>query len=187
MEIVSKTMGENDYTVRCGGDQRNAAVLVLVPGNEAAEDYDELCTRLHNSGLRTVTVPVATDTPDADILALTDALQFGWVHVTGIRSATPVAWRFAAHHFDRTSSLIVLGSGHPAAVTSQDTATDAACPAVEVGTTIIATSPRELAHAKASGQHVRGDLRIVTTTDTTGAHSELGVLATEVVLRSNPW
>ncbi|MBD8505476.1 alpha/beta hydrolase [Hoyosella sp. G463] len=187
MEIVSKTMGENDYTARCGGDQRNAAVLILVPEGDAAEDYDELCARLHNSGLRTATVPVATTTPDADILGLIDALGLGWVHVTGIRAATVVAWQFAAHHFDRTSSLIVLGSGHPAAVTSQDTAIDATCPAIEVGTTIIATSPRELAHAKASGQHIRGDLRIVTTTDTAGAASELGVLATEVVLRSNPW
>ncbi|GGC60678.1 hypothetical protein IEU95_05500 [Hoyosella rhizosphaerae] len=188
METVLETVGDTKYQLRCGGDARNTAALIVTSADEPAEHYDALCTKLHNSGLRTITLTVGQHTTHADILELIDKAKAAWVHVAGIGTATTIAWEFAAHNFDRTASLTIYGGGHPAAVVGQDAAQDSSCPPVEVGTTIVATNARELAHAKASGQYVRGDLRIVTTmVENSASDDHLAILATEIVLRSNPW
>ncbi|MCW4353913.1 alpha/beta hydrolase [Hoyosella sp. YIM 151337] len=186
MELVSVSVGDAEYEVRCDGDHRSGAVLIIGSAGTAAEEYGDLCARLHNSGLRTITLPYRPGMDYKAALAAVDAAKAAWVHVAGHKEGAEVAWQFAARHFNRVSSLVVLGGGHPAAATAHAPASDTDCPAVEVGTTIIATDAAELTQAKASGPFVRGDLRIVSA-NANGGNDASAIVATEVVLRSNPW
>lgn len=187
MELVSVSVGDAEYEVRCDGDHLSGAVLVIGSAGVAAEDYDDLCARLHNSGLRTITLPYAAGMDHRAALAAVDAAKAAWVHVAGHGEGAVVAWQFAARHFNRVSSLVVIGGGHPAASTAHAAASDSECPPVEVGTTIIASNAAEMNVAKASGPYVRGDLRIVSASPDGSRSDTAAIVATEVVLRSNPW
>ncbi|MBB3038589.1 hypothetical protein [Hoyosella altamirensis] len=188
MELVSVSVGDTEYEVRCDGDHRSGAVLIIGSAGVAAELYDDLCARLHNSGLPTITLPYSPGIDHRAALAAVDAAKAAWVNVAGYGAGATVAWQFAARHFNRVSSLVVLGAAHPAAPTANAPAEDSECPPVEVGTTIISTSPAEMVQAKASGPFVRGDLRIVSASSEGSSGQDVAaIVATEVVLRSNPW
>ena len=106
--------------------------VVLLPGfPQQPSCYDEVARRLHDSGLRTL-VPIQRGySPSAtpprrrdyrtsevtnDMIALLDAAGVERAHIVGHDWGAAPAWGMGAWHPDRTASVIVLSSPHPAAM-----------------------------------------------------------------------
>lgn len=117
--------------MRTGGPDGGPWVLLLHGFPVNGSCFSEVVGRLHDSGLRTV-VPdqrgyspgarphdvadYAVDKLAADAIGMLDALDIGYAHLVGHDWGGLVAWRLAAEHLDRFTSLVAVSTGHPSAV-----------------------------------------------------------------------
>lgn len=183
--------GGRSRTVRVEGPEGALAVLLLTGGTADAAGYAEVAARLANSGLRSYTLADVEGLDAADVIGILDGLGAHWAHLAGSGAGAALAWQVAARNFDRISSLVVIDQGHPAAADAEGLVLDAGCPAVEVSTTLILTADDHRTRAYGTGRHTYSDYRVVElpaakrggVVDSTLAAS----LATEIILRSNPW
>lgn len=189
------TAGGRDRTVQVAGPE-GALIVLLLPGSPAeAAGYGVVTERLANSGLRTFLLADHEGLDQSGVIAILNELGADWVHLAGSGAGAALAWQVAARHFDRISSLVVIDHGHPAAADTEGMVEDSSCPAVEVATTLILTADDHRTRAYGTGRHTYSDYRVVELPAPKGAKGSRGVvqgelataLATEIILRSNPW
>lgn len=112
-----------------GADDETVVLLHGFPQQPAS--YDEVALRLNRAGLRTL-IPTlrgytATARPrqrrdyrstelTGDVLALLDAAGVQRAHIVGHDWGGALAWTMAGCHPDRTASVTVLSTPHPAAM-----------------------------------------------------------------------
>lgn len=187
METRRIAVGDRAWTVRIDGPAASRHTVLLLPDAGAPADvYDQVCARLHNSDLRTLTLESIEDLDLAAVYAILDAVGVAWANLAGDGAGAELAWQLGAHGFGRFVGLVVAGRAHPA-VATDGPAADPSCPAVELPTTVIATDDLPRATAEASARYVYGEFR-ATAVDT----AEVPVkadheFATEIVLRSGLW
>lgn len=181
MELTTVSLANAEYSVRAGGQPKAPAVLLITDAGEPAASYDNVAERLHNSGLRTLTVASDGGLTGDDAAALLDSLGVQWAHVVGVGAGGAIAWQLAANYFGRAASLTVVDSAHPAADGGQ-------CPPVEVATTVVVTHPAKAALANVSARFVHSDFRTVELFGMEPiARKAPSALAIELVLRTSAW
>lgn len=174
--------------MRIAGPDSRHTVLLLPGAGDAADVYDGVAERLHNSDLSTVAVENVEGLDHTAILEVLDELALPWVHVVGNREGAELAWTLAARTFGRLASLVVCDRGHPAVPDEEGNVLAADCPPVELPTTIVVGSSLRRASADGSGRLVYGDFRVVQLDGVGDVPSEATpALATEIVLRTSPW
>ncbi|NLU81500.1 alpha/beta hydrolase [Rhodococcus sp. HNM0569] len=188
METTQLTVGGHTVSVAQGGVTNPHSVLLLPGATDAPEVFDDVCSRLHTSDLRTV-VPDVRDGLDADtVMGVLDALGVGWVHLVGVDEGAELAWQLAARQFGRFTSLVVADRGHPAVPSLNGIAPGTDCPAVELPTTVLVADERRAPEAEGSGRYVYADFRVVELGGVTSVPMHAPAeFATEIVLRSSPW
>ena len=82
---------------------------------------------------------------------------------------------------------MVIDRGHPALPDPNGEVRVADCPAVEINTTALVTSPVTRAVARASQHRVYGDYRLVELIGRRNAEESTAQLAAEIVLRTSTW
>ena len=184
MQVVT---GNGTCKVRVDGPESRHTVVLLPAVQEAADVYDQVCVRLHNSGLRTVVPESIEGLDDTDILTILDELKLGWANLMGNREGAELAWRLAAKSFGRFASLVAVDRGHPALADAAGNVAEAACPAVELPTTVMVGGPKNRNWAELSGRHVYGEFRVVELDVDNIPVKASHELATEIVLRTSSW
>jgi hypothetical protein len=188
MESLQVATGDGRCDVQVGGPQSAHVVVLLRASDDPETVYDDVCERLHNSGLRTVVIG-AQDHPltERAVLAVLDELSLAWVNLVGNKDAADVAWLLAARTFGRFVSLIVVDRGHPAIADGQGHMLAEDCPAVEMPTTVLVGDPEYRDPAELSGRRVYSEFRVVQLPDGADVASASSELATEIVLRTSSW
>jgi pimeloyl-ACP methyl ester carboxylesterase len=188
MESRQVAVGNGTCSVRLDGPEAKHVVLLLPGAQDAPGDFGEVCGRLHNSGLRTVLIEPRPELDEKTVLDVLSALRLSMVNLFGRGSGADLAWRLAARDFERFTSVIVVGRGHPAAPDRDGVILGADCPPVEVPTTIlVGPDPRDRRWADLSGRYVYGDFRIVPVEAADIVRDAARELATEIVLRTSLW
>jgi pimeloyl-ACP methyl ester carboxylesterase len=188
MESRHVAVGSGTCAVRLDGPETRHVVLLLPDAADRAADFDEVCARLHNSGLRTVLVEPRPELDDKAVLEVLSSLQLPMVTLVGRGTGADLAWRLAARDYERFLSVIVVGRGHPAAPDPGGTIHDPDCAPVEVPTTIlVGADARERRWADLSGRYVYGDFRVVPVQAADVVGEAARELATEIVLRTSLW
>ncbi len=93
------------------------------------------------------------------MIGILDALGIGWAVVMGDRAGAELAWELTATRLGRFVGLVVIDRGHPRASNYDGAVTDGHCPPVEIGTTVLVSSPAARAVAQASQRYVYADYR----------------------------
>lgn len=168
------------------GPEKGVVVVVLGAEQRAVAAYDAVCDRLHNAGLRTVVIGADPRLTPKSVLGILDALSISWAVLVGDRSGADLAWQLAATRLGRFVGLVAIDRGHPAVADAEGVIADGQCPPVEIGTTVLASSPAARTAAANSQRLVYADHRVV---DLSGrnAHDSTAQLATEIVLRTSGW
>ncbi|NUS45081.1 MAG: alpha/beta hydrolase [Mycobacteriaceae bacterium] len=176
-------------TLRVDGPHTQHAVLMLPGRSDTAADFDEVCVRLHNSGLRTAVVESHAGMDEKAVRAVLDDLGLPMVNLFGHGAGAELAWQTAARAYDRFISLVVIGRGHPALPDPRGDIKEPDCPAVEVATTVlVGSNAPERRWAELSGRYVYGDYRVVPLPKTGDILRESPrEVATEIVLRTSIW
>ncbi|KAA0023267.1 alpha/beta hydrolase [Antrihabitans cavernicola] len=188
MEQLQVAAGNGTCTVRVDGPESRHAVLLLPGVGDPADVYDDVCTRLHNSDLRTYAVESVDGLGEGSLLGLLDELKLAWVNLVGSREGADLAWLLAARTFGRFASLVVADSGHPAVVGSRGAKVVSDCPAVELPTTLMIGKSTTRACADESGRRVFADFRVVELDGIDNVPAQAGhEMATEIVLRTSSW
>jgi pimeloyl-ACP methyl ester carboxylesterase len=160
-----------------------AGVVVVILGDEERTPaaYDAVCERLHTASLRTVVVGFDPRLTPKSVIGILDALGIGWAVVMGDRAGGDLAWELTATRLGRFVGLVVIDRGHPRAGDG-----DGHCPPVEIGTTVLVSSPAARSVAQASQQYVYADYRVVQLGRRTVQEST-AQLAAEIILRTSTW
>ncbi|NDK90969.1 alpha/beta hydrolase [Gordonia desulfuricans] len=123
-------VGGLTFEVEVGGPDRGPWVILLhgFPVNSSC--YAEVVPRLHESGLRTITVDQRGYSPGArpeavddyridhlvsDVIGVLDALEVHYALLVGHDWGSLVAWHLAARHPHRFTGLVAVSAGHPSA------------------------------------------------------------------------
>ena len=173
--------------VVASGPEKGPHVVVLGAALHAPAAYDALCARLHVAALRTVVIGADPRLHPKAVVAILDALEVPWAVLVGDRFGAEVAWELAAVRPDRFTGLVVIDRGHPRVADPRGVIRDPDCPAVEIDTTALVTSPAARASATASQRHVDRDFRLAEFTGRRDAAESTAQLAAEIVLRTNSW
>lgn len=119
------------FDVRDGGPPDGEPVVLLHGFPQDASSWARVEPALHAAGLRTLAPDQRGYSPGArpreraayrigelvaDVLALLDAAGLARAHLVGHDWGGGVAWQTAARHPDRVSTLTVLSTPHPAAL-----------------------------------------------------------------------
>jgi hypothetical protein len=188
MESLQVTTDDGRCDVLVGGPESAHVVTLLRASGDDAGVYDEVCVRLHDSGLRTVVIG-STDgaLTDRSVLTVLDELGLSWVNLVGSGDAADTAWLLAARTFGRFVSLIVVDRGHPAIPDGAGDVHTPDCPPVEMPTTVVVGDPKYREAAEMSGRRVYSEFRVVHVDDGANVPALGQQLATEIVLRTSTW
>lgn len=188
MEYKQVSTGGGTRTVRIAGPESRHVVLLLPGLGDRPDVFDGVSERLHNSDLKTVAVEDVRGLDGDAMVAILDELSLPWVHLVGSREGAELAWTLAARTFGRFASLVACDCGHPAVADQDGVIRASDCSPVELPTTIVIGSSLQRASADGSGRLVYSDFRVVQL-DGVGNIPEdaTAELATEIVLRTNPW
>jgi len=169
------------------GPEKGVVVVLLAGEPRGTPAYDALCDRLHNAGLRTVVVGPDPRLTTKSIVGILDTLGVSWGVVVGDRAGGDLAWKLAATKLGRFVGLVAVDRGHPRTAGVHGVVSDPECPPVEIGTTVLVSSPAFRAVARESQRFVYGDYRVVEIAARRNAHESTAQLATEIVLRTSGW
>lgn len=169
------------------GPDRGVHVVLLGAALQSPAAYDVLCERLHTAAVRTVVIGADPRLHVKSVVAVLDVVDVPWAVLVGDRFGAEVAWELAAGRPDRFTGLVVIDRGHPAVADPHGAVRLPDCPAVEVNTTALASSPATRAVARASQRRVYGDYRMVEFTGRRGSPESTAQLAAEIVLRTSSW
>lgn len=180
MPTISVVSSDGPADVVVDGPQSPHLVVIVPDVGGRADDWSDLCARLHESDLRTAVVSTETKPTAALLQAIFDVLDPGWVNLVGHGAGAEAAWWISATTFGRVRSLIAIERGHPGS--------GSGCPPVEVPTTVVALGPDQVAAGRASGPLVYSEFRsIELAADATPAQTYVAELASEISLRSSTW
>ncbi|CAM2895659.1 alpha/beta fold hydrolase [Prescottella defluvii] len=188
MESTRVEVGSGTWAVRIGGPESRHTVLLLPDTGDSADVFDAVCARLHDSDLRTVVPENVDGLDEPSVIAMLDELKLPWVNLVGAGSGAELAWSLAAKTFGRFASLVVADRGHPAVPGADGAVRDAACPAVELPTTVVVGTALGRPCADASGRYAYSDFRIVQLDSIGNVPADAAPeLASEIVLRTSSW
>ncbi|OBH03999.1 alpha/beta hydrolase [Mycobacterium sp. E1747] len=172
--------------VAVAGPEQGVVVVILGDENRVPAAYDAVCERLHTASIRTVVIGLDPRLTPKSVIGILDALGIGWAVVVGDRAGGDVAWELAATKLGRFVGLVVIDRGHPRAADRDGVVRDGHCPPVEIGTTVLVSSPAARAVARASQQYVYAEYRVVHLGRRTVQEST-AQWAAEIVLRTSTW
>lgn len=173
--------------VSAAGPENGVVVVILADEQRAPAAYDAVCERLHTASLRTVVIGFDRRLTHKSVVGILDVLGIVWAVLVGDRAGGTLAWEAAATRLGRFVGLIAIDRGHPRVADRSGVVHDQGCPPVEVGTTILVSSPAARAVARASQRYVFADYRVVDLLARRSAHESTAQLTTEIVLRTSGW
>jgi len=169
------------------GPEKGPVVVVLGAAQHAPAAYEPVCQRLHTASLRTVVIGADSRLQPKSVIGILDSLDVKWGVVVGDRAGGTLAWELAATRPDRFTGLVVIDRGHPRVPDQEGVIVDEQCPAVEINTTALVSTPPARAVALASQRFVYSDFRLVEFTSRRNAGESTAQLAAEIVLRTSTW
>ncbi|TAM63422.1 alpha/beta hydrolase [Mycobacterium sp.] len=168
------------------GTETGVVVVILGDEERTPAAYDAVCERLHTASLRTVVIGFDPRLTCKSVIGILDALGIGWAVVMGDRAGGDLAWELTATRLGRFVGLVVIDRGHPRAGDRDGAIRDGHCPPVEIGTTVLVSSPAARSVAQASQRYVYADYRVVHLGRRTVQEST-AQLAAEIILRTSTW
>ena len=172
--------------VGVAGPEKGVVVAILGDEQRAPAAYDAVCERLHTASLRTVVIGLDPRLTPKSVVGILDALGIGWAVVVGDRAGGDLAWELAATRLGRFVGLVVIDRGHPRVADRDGLVRDEHCPPVEIGTTVLVSSPAARTVARDSQRFVYAEYRVVQLGRRTVQEST-AQLAAEIVLRTSTW
>lgn len=172
--------------VGIAGPEKGVVVVIVGDAQRPPAAYDAVCERLHTASLRTVVIGYDPRLNPKSVVGILDALGIGWAVVVGDRAGGELAWELAATRLGRFVGLVVIDRGHPRVAATGGAVRDDHCPPVEIGTTVLVSSPAARAVAHESQRFVYSDYRVVELARRT-AQESTAQLAAEIVLRTSTW
>jgi pimeloyl-ACP methyl ester carboxylesterase len=173
--------------VGVSGPEKGAVVVILGDEQRALAAYDAVCERLHTASLRTVVIGLDPRLTPKSVVGILDALGIGWAVVVGDRAGGELAWELAATRLGRFIGLVVVDRGHPRIADLNGVVRDDQCPPVEIGTTVLVSSPAGRTMARDSQRYVYAEYRTVDLLGRRNAQESTAQLAAEIVLRTSTW
>jgi pimeloyl-ACP methyl ester carboxylesterase len=173
--------------VGVSGPEKGAVVVILGDEQRALAAYDAVCERLHTASLRTVVIGLDPRLTPKSVVGILDALGIGWAVVVGDRAGGELAWELAATRLGRFIGLVVVDRGHPRVADLNGMVRDDQCPPVEIGTTVLVSSPAGRTMARDSQRYVYAEYRTVDLLGRRNAQESTAQLAAEIVLRTSTW
>jgi pimeloyl-ACP methyl ester carboxylesterase len=173
--------------VGVSGPEKGAVVVILGDEERALAAYDAVCERLHTASLRTVVIGLDPRLTPKSVVGILDALGIGWAVVVGDRAGGELAWELAATRLGRFIGLVVVDRGHPRVADLNGVVRDDQCPPVEIGTTVLVSSPAGRTMARDSQRYVYAEYRTVDLLGRRNAQESTAQLAAEIVLRTSTW
>lgn len=173
--------------VSVAGPEKGPVVVVLGAAQHALAAYEPVCQRLHTASIRTVVIGSDPKLAPKSVMAILDSLEVSWGVVVGDRAGGSLAWVLAATRPDRFTGMVVIDRGHPRVPDQDGAIIDAQCPAVEINTTALVSTPAARIVAQASQRFVYSDFRLVEFTSRRNAGESTAQLAAEIVLRTSTW
>lgn len=177
------------FPVPVGVSGPEKGVVVVILGDEQRElaAYDAVCERLHTASLRTVVIGLDPRLTPKSVIGILDGLGIGWAVVVGDRAGGDIAWELAATKLGRFVGLVVVDRGHPRVADVNGVVRDDHCPPVEIGTTVLVSTPDARTVARNSQRFVYADYRTVDLLGRRNAQESTAQLAAEIVLRTSTW
>ncbi|HWS94252.1 MAG TPA: alpha/beta hydrolase [Mycobacterium sp.] len=172
--------------VAVAGPEKGVVVVILGDDKLAPVAYDAVCERLHTASLRTVVIGLDQRLTAKSAVGILDSLGIGWAVVVGDRAGGELAWELAATRLGRFVGLVAIDRGHPRVAGTNGAVLDEHCPPVEIGTTVLVSSPAARAVARDSQRFVYAEYRVVELGRRTVQEST-AQLAAEIVLRTSTW
>ncbi len=172
--------------VAVAGPEKGVVVLILGDEQRSPLAYDAVCERLHTASLRTVVIGLDPRLTAKLVVGILDALGVAWAVVVGDRAGGELAWELAATKLGRFVGLVVIDRGHPRVANCEGVVLDEHCPPVEVGTTVLVSSPAARKVARNSERFVYSDYRVVDL-GRRAVQESTAQLAAEIVLRTSNW
>lgn len=187
MPPATVTVAGCPFAVEVTGPE-NAGVVVLIGCAQLAPAaYESVCQRLHTASLRTVVIAHTPQLTAESVIAIMDQLDVRWSTLVGDRVGAELAWELAANRLDRFTGLVVIDRGHPRVADEAGAIRDENCKAVEVATTVLVSTAKAAAVAKASQRFVFGEFRLVELLGRRNAGESTAQLAAEIVMRTSTW
>jgi pimeloyl-ACP methyl ester carboxylesterase len=173
--------------VDVAGPENGVVVVILGDHQRAPAAYDAVCERLHTASLRTVVIGLDPRLTPKSVVGILDVLGIGWAVVFGDRAGGALAWELAATRLGRVVGLVVIDRGHPRVAARTGAVQDQDCPPVEIGTTVLVSSPAARAAARASQRYVYAEYRVVDLLARRSAQESTAQLTAEIVMRTSSW
>ena len=173
--------------VEVAGPEKGSVVVLLSAGHHGPTTYEAVCQRLHTASLRTVVIATDPRLTAKSVIGILDSLDIKWALLVGDRQGGELAWELAASRMDRFIGLVVVDRGHPRVADVTGVVRSEDCPAVEMNTTALVSSPATRAVARASQRFVYGDFRLVEMQARRNTVDATAQLAAEIVLRTSVW
>jgi pimeloyl-ACP methyl ester carboxylesterase len=173
--------------VDLAGSEKGVVVVILGDEDRPLAAYDAVCDRLHTASLRTVVIGFDPRLTPKSVVGILDSLGIGWAVVVGDRAGGELAWQLAATRVGRFVGLVAVDRGHPRVADLNGEVRDEQCPPVEVGTTVLVSSPAARTVARDSQRYVYSEYRTVDLLTRRNAQESTAQLAAEIVLRTSTW
>ena len=173
-------------SVSVTGPDKGIVVVILGDEERAPAAYDAACERLHTASLRTVVIGIEPRLTAKSVVGILDVLGINWAVVVGDRAGGELAWELAATRLGRFVGLVVIDRGHPRVADLNGMVLDDDCPPVEIGTTVLVSSPAARAVARNSQRFVYADYRVVDL-GRRNTQESTAQLTAEIVMRTSSW
>ncbi len=184
--MMMTTLDGFPVPVAVAGPEKGVVVVILGDQQRSPVAYDAVCERLHTASMRTVVVGFDPRLTAKSVIGILDALGVGWAVVVGDRAGAELAWELAATRLGRFVGLVVIDRGHPGVAGIDGAVVDEHCPPVEVGTTVLVSSPAARKVARDSQRMVYSEYRVVEL-GRRNVQESTAQLAAEIVLRASTW
>ncbi len=166
------------------GPGRGPVVVMFADPRASDRRHHAVSERLHVALIRTVWITPDRRLTVKSVTGLLEKLCINRALLIADQCSGPLAWQLAAAEPARFSGLVCVDVGHPAVPDTAGVVRDRRCPPVGVDTTALAGTPAAHAVARASGQWIRGDFRLVKRVGAASSADATSQLVTEIVLRS---
>lgn len=168
------------------GPDKGVVVVILGDEGRAPAAYDGACERLHTASLRTVVIGIDPRLTAKSVVGILDVLGINWAVVFGDRAGGELAWELAATRLGRFVGLVVIDRGHPRVADLDGVVLDNECPPVEIGTTVLVSSPAARVVARDSQRFVYAEYRVVDL-GRRSTQESTAQLTAEIVMRTSSW
>ena len=173
--------------VGVSGPENGVVVVILGDEQRGLGAYDAVCDRLHTASVRTIVIGLDPRLTPKSVIGILDGLGVAWAVVVGDRAGGDIAWELAATKLGRFVGLVVVDRGHPRVADVNGVVRDDHCPPVEIGTTVLVSTPSGRTVAGNSQRYVYADYRTVDLLGRRNAQESTAQLAAEIVLRTSTW